>query len=83
MESPKKIKQNNHDFYENFKIKHADKIKEKIICPICNGTYTYFNKSTHNKTKHHKNILELGKGRPFLSLDEMSRIKHIFITNYK
>jgi hypothetical protein len=32
--------------------------KEKIVCDICNGCYTYTNKSHHNKSIKHKNALE-------------------------
>jgi hypothetical protein len=39
--------------YEKFKNKNKDKINEKIECPICLGSYTYFNKSSHNKLKKH------------------------------
>jgi len=45
----KKSINNNKKFIENNK----DKIKEKIECNICKGSYTYFNKSKHNKTKRH------------------------------
>ena len=48
-------------FNNNFKIKNADKIKEKVICPICKGSYTYFNKSTHNKTKRHQDFCKESK----------------------
>jgi protein-arginine kinase activator protein McsA len=40
-------------YYLKFKEVNKDKIKEKIICPKCNGTYDYFNKSKHEKTKKH------------------------------
>lgn len=39
----------NKKFYET----HKDKVSEKIECPICKGTYTYFNSSSHKKTKKH------------------------------
>lgn len=32
--------------------------REKIVCNICNGCYTYTNKSHHNKSQKHKNALE-------------------------
>jgi hypothetical protein len=31
---------------------HPEK-KIKEICPICQGSYNYFNKSHHTKTKRH------------------------------
>ena len=37
--------------------KNKDKIKEKIICDICCGTYTYFNKSKHFKSSKHIKIM--------------------------
>ena len=39
--------------YKKFIEENKDKIKEKIECVICKGSYTYFNKSKHNKTKRH------------------------------
>ena len=36
---------------------NKEKLNEKIICPICKGSYTYFNKSTHLKTKRHQSFL--------------------------
>lgn len=42
------------EYYANFKSKNADKIKEKIKCEICGGSYDYFNKSKHNKGLKHK-----------------------------
>lgn len=40
-------------YYKNFCLKNRDKIKEKIICPVCGGSFTYYNKSHHFKTKKH------------------------------
>ena len=48
MEGEKKI-----SYYANFKKKHAANINEKIICDLCKGSYSYFNKSGHKKTKKH------------------------------
>lgn len=48
-----KVKENNKKFSD----KHKEKIKEKHICEICNGSYTYFNKYHHNKSKKHLFIL--------------------------
>jgi hypothetical protein len=44
----------NPDYYANFKLKNADKIKEKKVCEICGGKYDYFNKSKHNQGLKHK-----------------------------
>lgn len=49
------------NYYENFKNKNVDKIKEKSVCEICGGSYTYFNKSSHMKTKRHLNCVEMWK----------------------
>jgi hypothetical protein len=43
------------NYLSQFIEKNKDKIKEKQICPICGGSYDYFNKSRHNKTKKHIN----------------------------
>jgi hypothetical protein len=42
---------------ENYK-KNKEIHKEKIICDICNGCYTYTNKSHHLKSQKHKNASE-------------------------
>ena len=44
--------------YQTFSEKNKDKIHEVIKCPLCNGHYTYFNKSRHMKSTKHKNCLE-------------------------
>lgn len=50
------IMKNNSKLYnDNFRHKHEYKIKEKIKCEVCGGTYTYFNKSKHNNTTKHIN----------------------------
>lgn len=52
--SDSNIKNNNNNKYlKKFIEKNSDKINEKIVCPICSNTYTYFNKSKHYKTKIH------------------------------
>lgn len=45
-------------YYETFKEKNKDKINEIHICPICCGSYTYFNKSKHNSSIRHKRMKE-------------------------
>jgi len=42
---------------ENYK-KNKEIHKEKIVCDICNGSYTYTNKSHHLKSQKHKNASE-------------------------
>ena len=56
LEEPE-IKPVKKDYVRTFINKHQDKIKEKHICEICYSTYTYFNKSKHNKTKRHLTLL--------------------------
>ena len=34
--------------------KNKETINNKIICQICGGSYSYFNKAHHLKTKKHK-----------------------------
>lgn len=41
------------EYYLNFKKSHSNTIKDKIICPQCGGSYTYYNKSKHEITKRH------------------------------
>ena len=43
----------NKEYYETFKIKHHDKITTKIDCSLCGGSYVYYSKSAHLKTKKH------------------------------
>jgi len=47
-------KYDNKKYYDNFKNKNGQRLKEKFICDICGGSYTYFNKSHHSKTKRHQ-----------------------------
>lgn len=42
------------EYYENFVSKNKDKINIKCFCEVCGGRYTYYNKSSHNKTKKHQ-----------------------------
>jgi hypothetical protein len=42
---------------ENYQ-KQKELHREKIVCDICNGSYTYTNKSHHLNSKKHKNALE-------------------------
>ena len=41
-------------YYKNFTEKNKDKIIEKHTCEACGGSYTYFNKTKHNKSKKHQ-----------------------------
>lgn len=48
-----KTKYNYKKYNKTFYEKNKDKISEKIICNVCMGSYTYFNKSIHNKSVRH------------------------------
>jgi len=53
------IKQQRNKLYHmNFMNKHKDKINEKVVCEICFGSYTYFNKSKHYKGVRHLRAFE-------------------------
>ena len=45
-------------YIQTFLNKNATKVKEKIICEICCGSYTYFNKSKHIRSKKHISLVE-------------------------
>jgi hypothetical protein len=52
---PKKYDQNKYN--RVFIEKNLEKIHEKRVCDVCCGTYTYFNKSKHLKSKKHLDLL--------------------------
>jgi hypothetical protein len=41
----------NNLYYKDFKERNKEKINEKVICKYCGGSFSYFNKSKHFKTK--------------------------------
>lgn len=41
------------------KFKNSHDVNQKIQCSICGGSYSYFNKSSHCKTKKHLNMIEI------------------------
>ena len=45
-------------YIQTFLNKNATKVKEKITCDICCGSYTYFNKSKHIRSKKHLLLVE-------------------------
>ena len=45
-----KSRQYNQAFYK----KHIERMKEQIICDVCKGHYTYYNKSRHFKSQRHQ-----------------------------
>jgi hypothetical protein len=53
----KKLK--NKEYLKKFVEKNKNSIKDKIECPICYSTYSYFNKSKHCKTKRHIKLLSV------------------------
>lgn len=42
-----------------FREAHKDKLREYIICSVCDHKYKYFGKSKHNKTKVHLCALKM------------------------
>ena len=54
---PKK-KYDSKIYNRKFYIINKEKVSEKHICPLCKGRYTYFNKSTHDKTQKHLKWLD-------------------------
>jgi hypothetical protein len=48
-------------YYQNFKSKHPNIINNKHECEICGGSYTYYTKSSHIKSKKHMKIKEIYK----------------------
>lgn len=61
----KKYDQNSYN--KRFQEKNADKLKEHITCPICYGTYTYFNKSKHIKSQRHIRANEIKESEKRIS----------------
>jgi len=56
----KKItKEKSREYYLGFKDKNKDKINHKVECEICGGSFTYFNKSRHVKTKRCLKVKDL------------------------
>ena len=55
IENKKKYKYDDKKHFKKFLESHKDKLNESIKCPICDGSYTYFNKSRHiHSTRHLK-----------------------------
>ena len=52
------VENRNTKYVRKFIEKNKNMINNKIECPICYSTYTYFNKSKHYKTKRHLKMLE-------------------------
>lgn len=47
------------EYYKKFANKNKERLKETVICEICEGKYQYFNKYHHIKTKKHMQILKI------------------------
>ena len=47
------IKKSSKENYMKFKENHEGILTQKIECSICSGSYTYYTKSTHLKSKKH------------------------------
>lgn len=45
--------------YKKFLEEHQELIHTSVNCPICGGSYTYFNKSRHNKSPKHIKFIPL------------------------
>jgi DNA phosphorothioation-dependent restriction protein DptG len=54
-----KEKKTSTENVKKFIERNKEKLKEKKTCHICQGTYTHFNKYSHNKTKRHLLFLNL------------------------
>jgi len=50
-------REKNKKYNINFKKKHSEEVRKRVICKVCYGSYTYFNKSGHSKTLRHKRAL--------------------------
>jgi hypothetical protein len=59
MDKTKISSEKQREYYLNFKNNNSDKLKERMICPICNGKYHYYSKSLHIKTKKHQKAQEI------------------------
>ena len=47
------IKKKSVEYVRDFINKNKEKINESIKCEICGGSYSYFNKSRHQKSDKH------------------------------
>lgn len=45
------------EYMKTYSIKNAEKLKQYHTCEICSKPYQLYNKSQHNKTKHHLNFI--------------------------
>ena len=54
---PSKSAEKQREYYTKFYAKCQEQGTQ--ICPVCYGQYTYFNRSHHNKSAHHKRAAAL------------------------
>jgi hypothetical protein len=52
-----KKKYDQSQYNKKFIEKNRDRINEKIICDVCCGSYSYYNKSKHMKSLKHVKLL--------------------------
>lgn len=54
-------KKDRSEYYKKYVQENKEYIYKQIICDVCGGTYTIYNKETHKKTMKHKNKEEIKK----------------------
>jgi hypothetical protein len=52
-----KKKYDQKKYNSKFMDKNREKIHQKIVCDVCCGSYSYYNKSKHMKSIKHLNLL--------------------------
>jgi hypothetical protein len=69
-EMPKKYDQNKYN--KTFIEKNIDKIHEKHTCDVCCGSFTYFNKSKHLRSKKHVDLMnKMPPAPPIIELERL------------
>ena len=56
-------------YYQDYKDKLLERLKQKSKCEICNGSYSYVSKNRHLQSAKHKkfiNYIPLGQPKPVL-----------------
>lgn len=48
-------------YMREYRVKNKEKLAEKIVCEVCNITYTITNLGHHRKSERHKYFLEWNK----------------------
>ena len=46
-------------YNDNYMQQHKDLIHKRLACSECGATYTYFNKSRHNKCQRHLYAIQI------------------------